>query len=180
MPSSCQGLRKDRKIRRRMPSGWRDYGQNRKEGGQFYSWHFGSGCFLQFSSYKLINLDGINLQNKGDGAKGLVGHSERGWARRQVAKIVALLKFYEIWWTFWQKMRRVAFFWESVEKHWFVGGGVLSAHWSKTKSTTYCHHHDHCTVNSRVPSALGRLCKALCCPVLSHSVMSDSLWPCGL
>ena len=24
-------------------------------------------------------------------------------------------------------MRRVAFFWESVEKHWFVGGGVLSA-----------------------------------------------------
>ena len=34
----------------------------------------------------------------------------------------------------------------------------ISAHWSKTKSTTYCHHHDHCTVNSRVPS----LCWADC------------------
>ena len=39
------------------------------------------------------------------------------------------------------------------------------AHWGKTKGTTYCYHHAHCTVNDRVPY----LCWADCarhCAVL--------------
>lgn len=156
--------------------------QNAGKKGSILLLTLGSGCFLQFLSYKLIIWMGINLQNKGDGAKGLIGHSGRGWARRQIAARL---------WHSWNSKKNLVniltedekggFLLRECEKHSFVGGGVLSAHWRlKNKINHHCCHHDHCTVNSQSYLTVWASHEHCLLSVLSHSVMLWLLQTCGL